>query len=80
MKRTAYLLVVGLLACGCVSSQPFVNGVDVAWSVIGPEYEAYVDADTKLAPDSKATRKATAAALSRLIAEAKAAAPSTPAP
>jgi hypothetical protein len=68
------LMAVGCGA-GCVGQQAAIAAIDADWQVIGPRYKAYVEADPKLAarPEIKADWLATADAMSRVIAEAKAA-------
>jgi hypothetical protein len=72
MRRALVGTVVALLLCaGCSINREFVYAVDTSWSVIGPEYTAYVDADPRLDETSKAIRKRTAETLTRLIEKAK---------
>ncbi len=67
----AVLAVVVVALPGCGLNQTFVMGVDAGWSVIGPEYTGYVQADPKLTPDDKTTRLRTAQLMTELIEEAK---------
>lgn len=61
-----------LWGAGCGSlNETFVHGVDASWSVIAPEYEAYVAADPALDAQTKALRTQTARGLTALIEEAK---------
>lgn len=60
-----------LTPLGCSLNSQFVDAVDGAWSVIGPEYTAYVQADPALDADTKATRIRTAQLLTETIAEAQ---------
>lgn len=59
------------LCCGCSLNAQFVDAVDRTWATIGPEYQAYVDADATLDDNTKETRKRTAETLTLLIEEAK---------
>lgn len=72
MKRAfwAAILLVGL--AGCAGPDPaFVTAIDKAWSVIGPRYTAYVQADPALDAGQKATVLRTAELLTLTIEEAK---------
>ncbi len=71
MKPLFALLAVLLLCSSCALNAQFVSAVDSAWSVIGPEYIEYVQADPNLRPDTKETRIRTATLLTETIAEAK---------
>lgn len=66
-------LVLGLLSASgcCAPNKAFVAGVDATWSVIGPEYEAYLTGDQALDAEARGVKLKTAAALTRLVAEAK---------
>lgn len=75
MKRFARALllcsaVIGL-ASGCSVNQAFVRGVDGYAKTILPEYDAYIDKDPALSPDTKKLRKETAIRFRALIEEAK---------
>ena len=78
MRLLIIPLLAALISLASCSSTPadraaFV-ALDASWSIIGPEYTAYVDADVTKDADQKAQRKALAADVARLIAERKAAA------
>lgn len=56
---------------GCTVQKSFVTAVDASWSVIGPEYIGYVEADTALDARSRDIRIRTATLLTETIEEAK---------
>jgi hypothetical protein len=66
-------LALGLVAGSgcCAPNKALVAGVDATWSVIHPEYEAYLVADATLDPEARGVKLKTAAALTRLVDEAK---------
>lgn len=68
-----WILAAALLCAisGCSLNSQFVSAVDGAWSVIGPEYTAYVQADATLDDATKTTRIRTAQLLTETIAEAQ---------
>jgi hypothetical protein len=91
MKRLFFLkalvFVIALCAItGCALFQgpdkAFVSGVDAAvnQSKLLDQYDAYVDADTKLTADSKKIRKDTSRDLRKLILDAKGEKAAPPAP
>jgi hypothetical protein len=65
----ALLLVGALMGCGV--DQQFVRVVDEAWSLMGPEYKNYVQADPKLDDDQRARRIRLADETTKTIEEAK---------
>lgn len=65
------LLLFCLGVTGCSVNAQFVDAVDDAWTVIEPRYVDYVQTDTTLDEESKATRIRTAEILSATILEAK---------
>jgi hypothetical protein len=71
MKRLLIACVLLFALSSCSLNSQFVDAVDGAWSVIGPEYTAYVQADPKLDDDTKTTRLRTAQLLTETIAEAQ---------
>jgi len=71
MRKFVTVAVLLLCAAGCSLNQEFVGAVDQSWGVIGPRYEAYIDADPALSEEVKALRKLTAQSLTELIEEAK---------
>lgn len=76
MRRASITLaLLGLLllvGCGTLDQQ-FVKAVDDSWAVIGPEYQAYVQADPTLDAGTKKIRVNSAKTLSDLLQQAKAA-------
>jgi len=59
-----------LCSFGCVVNRQFAEAVQEAWSVIGPEYQAYVEADPNLDELQKQIRLDTAKQLTLLLEEA----------
>lgn len=81
MKRIFYLTVIAAILTGCrTPDKAFVEGVDATWSVIGPEYRAYLERDASLDAEARKIKLGTAAALTRLIEEAKKSTEQAPAP
>lgn len=68
MKK--FLLALVLFSSSCVNAT-FVKGVDSGVAVIGPEYEAYVRADSTISQKTKDIRLKTLQSLIDLINEAK---------
>lgn len=64
------VLSVALFTSGCVVNRQFAEAVQDAWSVIGPEYQAYVEADPNLDELQKQIRLDTAKQLTLLLKEA----------
>jgi len=64
------VLVALFFAPGCVVNRQFAEAVQEAWSVIGPEYQAYVEADPNLDELQKQIRLDTAKQLTLLLEEA----------
>jgi len=69
--KVLYPFLVAVLLGGCTVNRAFVNAVDASWSVIGPEYMAYIEADEDLDDLSKGIRVRTARLLTETIEEAK---------
>lgn len=65
-----FLLLV-LSACCMSPHAQFVNAVDKAFLVIGPEYEEYIKRDENLSDETKGTRIRTMIMLRETIEEAK---------
>ena len=63
--------VIAAALSGCTVHKSFVVAVDASWSVIGPEYIEYVDADPALDARSREIRIRTATLLTETIEEAK---------
>lgn len=71
MKTLLFVLTVLCLVAGCSPDQAFVKGVEGYTDVILPEYEKYVDNDSRLNANDKKIRKDSAKGLRALIKEAK---------
>jgi hypothetical protein len=65
------LLLFALCLTGCSVNAQFVDAVDEAWTLIHPEYVAYVNADATLDGTDKRARLRTAQILTATINEAK---------
>lgn len=73
MKKYAIAILTALSLSACrAPDAAFVRAVDTNWNLIGPEYRAYVEADTGISAETKVTRKRTAELLTSLIQQAKA--------
>ena len=74
MKRWILILLICfpvLIAAKCMPDQQFVKGVEGYTDVILPEYERYINADSRLNEDDKAIRLESSTGLKALIEEAK---------
>jgi hypothetical protein len=67
----ALTLAAGLGSSGCTVNESFIKAVDGYAASILPEYQDYVERDTRLDPDSKRIRRQTAQKFRELIDEAK---------
>lgn len=78
MKRTAVLILAALAVLalgGCFGSgldEDFVRAVDKNWTVIGSDYQRYLEADDTLSDSSKRIRLRAVAEFAKLVADAKA--------
>ena len=66
-----YLLAAVLLTGCTLPDRAFVEAVDRSWVAIGPEYRAYLEADSTLDDATRAERLGTATGFSMLIERAK---------
>jgi hypothetical protein len=67
-----FLLAALLLPAGCrTPDKAFVLGTDALWGAIGPEYVSYLNADPSLDEEARKIKLGSAAALTRIIDEAK---------
>jgi hypothetical protein len=66
MKLMALFFLI-VLPLGCCPAQIATPALKSAWKTLGAEYVAYVEADPKLSPESKATRKRSAEEFERTL-------------